>query len=428
MMRCRMNRLVGCFLVLVVILSGVAGATTFYVAPDGDDSWTGQRARPNPARTDGPLASLNGARDAIRKFRAKTDRTGPVNVQVCGGWYTMQEPFVLTPADSGTMKSPVTYQAGRGGPAVFSGGRVIKGFRKGPDGIWQANIGDVAAGKWYFEQLFVNGKRAVRARTPNEFYYYMLGVKEEQLDKPTPRGDTHRQIVKVRSSDLRVLAGLEKSALNDVNMQIYHKWDNTRRFVDAVDTAAGNIIISGKGMKSWNNWHKNTRFHLENFAEALDQPGEWFLSRRGVLYYKPLPGEDMTTAQVVAPVLEKFVIFQGDAAAGRFVEHITLKGLSFRHAEWAMPPGGFEASQAASPIDAVVQADGARNITIADCEIAHLGRYAVWFRNGCRDCRIERCHIHDFGAGGVRIGETKIASNKAEQTSHITADNNIIRP
>ena len=427
MSRYRMSLLTGCFLVSIFLLSGVACAATFYVAPDGDDSWTGRTARPNPARTDGPLASLNGARDAIRKLRANADRMRPVNVQVCGGWYTMQEPFVLTPADSGTKKAPVTYQADRGGTAVFSGGRAIKGFKKGPDGIWQVSIGDVAAGKWYFEQLFVNGRRAVRARTPNEFYYYMSGVKEEKLAKPTPRGDTHKQTVTVRKRALALVAGADESSLRDVNMQVYHKWDNTRRFIDGIDTTGNRIITYGKAMKSWNNWHKNIRFHLENFKEALDQPGEWFLSRQGMLYYKPLPGEDMTTAEVVAPVVEKFVIFEGDAAAGKFVEHITLKGLSFRHAEWAMPPGGFEASQAASQIDAVIQADGARNITIADCEIAHFGRYAVWFRKGCRDCRVERCHIHDFGAGGVRIGETRIASNEPERTSRITADNNIIR-
>jgi len=428
MVQSRISRPGLVFLVLSVFLSGLAGAVTLYVAPDGDDSWTGRPARPNPAGTDGPLASLNGARDAIRKLKKTAGLTGPVTVRVCGGRYTMTEPFVLTSADSGTEKYPIIYRGdGRNGTALFSGGRIIKGFRKGPDGIWQATIPDVAAGKWYFEQLFVNGRRAVRARTPNRFYYYMLGVKEEQLKKPTPRGDTHKQTVKVRGRVLRILAGLEKSSLNDVNMQIYHKWDNTRRFIDAIDTAGGNIILYGKRMKPWNNWHKNVRFHLENFAEALDQPGEWFLSRQGVLYYKPLPDEDMTKAQVVAPVLEKLVIFQGDTAAGRFVKHIILKGLSFHHAEWSMPPGGFEAAQAASPIDAVIQVDAARNITITGCEIAHIGRYAVWFRKGCRDCRIERCHIHDFGAGGVRIGETGIVSSEAERTGHIAVDNNIIR-
>jgi hypothetical protein len=416
--------LVGCFLISVC-LGNLAGAITLYVAPDGNDSWSGRRARPNLTRSDGPLASLNGARDTIRKLKAEGARTGTVEVMVCGGEYTMTGPFVLTLEDCGTEKSPVTYRSGAGGRPVFSGGRAITGFKKGPDGIWTAPVPDVADGKWYFEQLFVNGKRATRAKTPNEFYFHMLGVKEEQLPKATDQGHTHRQTVKLRPQDAAVLSGLSKDALADVNMQVYHKWDNTRRFIDSVGD--DNLVTYGKRMKSWNSWVKNCRFHLENFREALDVPGEWFLSRKGVLYYKPLLGEDMRRAKVVAPVIEKFIVIEGDPAAGKFVEHVNIKGLTFRHAEWSMPVGGFEASQAASPIDAVVMADGARNISIIDCEFGHFGRYGVWFRKGCKDCRIERCYIHDFGAGGIRIGETKIVSNESEQTSHITADNNIVR-
>ena len=55
------------------------------------------------------------------------------------------------------------------------------------------------------------------------------------------------------------------------------------------------LITSGQGMKSWNAWRRNSRYHLENFLGALDAPGEWFLARDGTLYYHPLPGEDMTT-------------------------------------------------------------------------------------------------------------------------------------
>ncbi len=55
-----------------------AHAETLYVAPDGNDAWSGRLARPNADRTDGPLASLQGARDAIRhqKAAAAPGRTG----------------------------------------------------------------------------------------------------------------------------------------------------------------------------------------------------------------------------------------------------------------------------------------------------------------------------------------------------------------
>jgi len=419
--------------VLVLLLVHCALAPTVHVSPKGNDRYSGYHikvteiARGNKTLTDGPKASLAAARDAIRRLKAKGPLKEPVRVIVQDGNYTLTEPFVLTPQDSGTKQYPITYEAAKGAKPVFSGGRVIKGFEPAGNGLCKTHLPDVAAGKWYFEQLFVNGRRAVRARTPNKFYYYMRDIKQEILQKcPGRTGSTARQTVTARPEDIKLLSELDKKQLNDVIMVVYHKWDNTNRHIDAVDKKAGQIITAGKQMKSWNPWKKNTRYHLENFKAALDVPGEWFLARDGTLYYKPKPGEDMAKARVVAPVVEKFVIFEGEPEAERYVEHVKIKGLTFRHGQYLTPPEGFEASQAASPIDAVVMADGARNVTIQDCEIAHVGRYVVWFRRGCRDCRLERCYLYDFGAGGVRIGETKIAANKNERTSHITIDNNII--
>ena len=65
-------------------------------------------------------------------------------------------------------------------------------------------------------------------------------------------------------------------------------------------------------------------------------------------------------------------------------------------------------------------------MTIEDCEIGHVGTYAVWFRRGCRDDLIRHCHLHDLGAGGIRLGETAIRPEERDRTSHITVDNNII--
>ena len=72
-------------------------------------------------------------------------------------------------------------------------------------------------------------------------------------------------------------------------------------------------------------------------------------------------------------------------------------------------------------------ADGAHNITIKNCEFAHIGRYAVWFRHGCKNNTLEHCYLHDLGAGGVRIGSGGIPDNKNLLTSHNVIDNNIIR-
>ncbi|GDY19723.1 hypothetical protein LBMAG56_10680 [Verrucomicrobiota bacterium] len=406
-----------------------APAATFFLAPDGNDQWSGQLARPNPARTDGPLASLDGARAALRRLKAAAPLREPIHVRVAAGTYPLTSAFILEPADSGTATAPITFAAAPGARPVLSGGRRIGGFQPAANGLWTAQIPEVAAGRWYFEQLWVNGQRAVRARTPNQFFHYMTDVTEEALDPAAAgqRPKRARQTIIARPEDVRALAALTPAEIRDVNLLAYHKWDNTRRFLDRVDPAAGTLVTTGEGMKPWNPLVRNTGYLLENFLGALDEPGEWFLARNGTLFYRPRPGEDLTRAEVVAPVSEKLLVFQGDAAAGKFVEHLTFQGLSFHHSQWLTPPGGVEPAQAAAPVAAAVLADGARNITFADCEIAHVGIYGLWFRRGCRDNLVRHCHLHDLGAGGVRIGETAIAAHPAARTSHTIVDNNIIR-
>ncbi|HCO94227.1 MAG TPA: hypothetical protein DIU00_09795, partial [Phycisphaerales bacterium] len=90
-----------CALTALFLWIQSAGAMNLYVSPDGSDSWSGKLARPNSARTDGPLASLAGARDAIRRLKLVVSITEPLQVIVADGTYTLNEPFVLTPPDSG---------------------------------------------------------------------------------------------------------------------------------------------------------------------------------------------------------------------------------------------------------------------------------------------------------------------------------------
>ena len=409
-----------------------ARALTLHVAPNGDDRWTGTQRAPNAARTDGPLVSLAGARDAIRR---RGPRTEAVTVRVADGTYAIVAPIVFEPQDSGTAAAPISYEAEPGAHPVFSGGRAIAGWTVAPDGTWTVQLPDVAAGRWRFEQLWVNGARAIRARTPDDARIPILAADEETLDpaeKPvTPgprwRPKRARQIIHVAPSSLASLTGLSAAELSRVQVVIYHKWDITRRFLDAADPAAGTLTVSGEGMKPWNNWRTKAQLHLENLPTALDAPGEWFLAPDGRLSYRPRPGERPATAAVIAPVAEKFLVLRGDPAGGRSVAHLTFQGLTFHHAQWLTPPAGFESAQAAAPIDAVILADGAEHVCFEDCTVAHIGTYAVWFRRGCRDDAVVRCELHDLGAGGVRVGETAIPKDERAQTGRVTVDNCIIR-
>ena len=124
---------------LIVALSTVSPAecgtpaVRLYVAKNGSDTWSGRLTAPNKARTDGPFATLEGARDAVRNIKAAGGLAGPITVYVRKGSYFLDKPFELTSADTGTRECPITYEAYRTAKGVervvISGGKVISGFK-----------------------------------------------------------------------------------------------------------------------------------------------------------------------------------------------------------------------------------------------------------------------------------------------------------
>jgi hypothetical protein len=394
-----------------------AAAVTVYVSPTGNDQWSGATAQPNAQGTEGPVATLERARDILRQKKPVAGEER--HVVIADGRYQLAKPFALTPEDSG-----VTYEAAPGAHPLFSGGKVIQGFKAGENGLWVTRVPEVADASWYFDQLFVNGHRATRARTPNKFYAYMGPTMEVPIEgKP---GQFLRTTT-VPAEVLAPLKGLSEAEIHDVVLVAYHKWCITRRYLTDVKFDANQVITTGEKLASFSDWPAGTRFHLESFKTALDEPGEWFLGRDGMLSYKPLPGEDMAKAEAVAPVATTLVLFEGQPEAGKFVEHVTFKGLAFQHQQYVLPATGYAPFQAAYATEAAVRLDGARNVAIQDCEIGHVAEYALWLRQGCQNCRVERCYLHDLGAGGVRIGEGQARANEPSRTDHITVDNNIIR-
>ncbi len=415
---------------LTGILFGAASlgsAATFYVSPTGNDHWSGRTATVNAQQSDGPLASLAGARDAVRRLKAAGPLKEPVQVIIAGGIYAVTDSALFTPQDSGTKEFPIRYEAAPGAQPVFSGGRTITGFKPAADGLWVAEIPEVAAGKWYFEQLYVNGQRAVRARTPNKFYNYTEAAVKFAVNPVTGKEeDLARLAFIARQADIQPLLKLSPAELKDVTLVAYHSWEISQHHIASVNAKTGQITMTGPSPWPFMEWTARQRYHLENLKAALDQPGEWFLERSGKLYYKPLPGEKIETVEAVAPVADQFVRFAGQPEIGLWVENIELKGLNFRYSQYILPPEGHGDHQAAFSIPAVIMADGVRNIAIENCEVAHTGIYGIWFRRGCRDSRVVHCNLHDLGAGAVRIGEGTIQPDWANRTDHITVDNNII--
>ena len=407
-----------------------AQETLLYLAPDGNDGWSGRLARPDRDGTDGPLASLAGARDAVRNLKAAVGPETPIRVIIADGTYHVAEPIIFTSEDSGTVGAPITYQAAEGAGPVFHGGRRVTGFTKTPDGLWTAHLPDVAAGKWHFEQLWVDGRRAVRAREPDKLYYYMRRKITHGTDPLTGEpANLQSRAFGARAEDVRPLVDVPKERLSDVTLVAYHSWATGVHRVASVDPKTSVVVTTGPGRWPFFRWGASQRYHLENFRAALDEPGEWYLDRDGTLYYKPRPGEDPNTAEVVAPVAEAFLRFHGDPTLGTYVEHLTFRGLSFRYGQYILPPQGHSDGQAAASIEAAVEGHAARHVALEDCEIAHIGTYAVWFWRACRHCSVKRCYLHDLGAGGVRIGHGWDNNDPPEHelTGQVTVDNNIIR-
>jgi parallel beta-helix repeat protein len=368
----------------------------------------------------GPLKSLTEARDAIRALKAKGPLTQTVRVVVANGVYQLSEPVTFTPQDSGSDAAPIRYEAAPGAKPIFSGGRRLGNWQAGPDGVWQTNAGPES-----FEQLWVNGGRAVRARTPNEWYLYPAGRAVPGEKSPYPPDQLAMRAMRVRPAEAALLRGLSEEERAGVTIQMFHAWEASRHRILSLDENA-QMTLSNPMYRPLYNWGA-PRYKIENFRAALDAPGEWFLSKNGTLFYKPRPGEEMRTAEVIAPVADKFIVIAGAPENGQWVENITFKGLSFRHAGRLLPDNGEGNHQASARVEAQILADGARKIAFEECEIAHTSLYGIWFRRGCTQNRIVRSHLHDLGAGGLRFGELAIPKDAFNATEKNLADNNIIQ-
>ncbi|KLU06004.1 hypothetical protein RISK_001855 [Rhodopirellula islandica] len=362
---------------------------------------------------DGPLRTLAEARDEIRKRRMETPKEA-FRVLVGDGRYEITEPLAFELGDGN-----VVYEAVAGTTPVISGGRRITShWTEGEGGIWTTQLPP----DWLFEQLWVNGQRAVRAREPDHFFHYLVACREQPIDG----GKRAQQTLSVRPEDIVGLEGLTPEEIRQVQILAFHKWDTTRRFLDSANVENGQLVTSGRKMKSWNPLTRNTGYILENYLKALDEPGEFFLASGGQLSYRPRSGESMDDAEFIVPVCEKLVVIRGDSSHDKFVEDLEFRGIAFRHCGMLTPRSGFEPSQAASPIEAAMQIDGTKGVVLDHCEIGHTGGYGIWFRKGCTEGVLKHSFVHDLGAGGVRVGETRIATNESERTHDIVVDNNIV--
>lgn len=413
------------FLAHVNTAMASAGASeqgvVFYVSTDGNDAWSGKLSQPDASHKDGPFASLAAARDAIRKLKARGPLTQPVTVYVRGGTYALAEPLVLTVTDSGMEKTPISYAAYPGETPLVSGGIQITGWEKSEKGeLWQAEVPGVREGKWYTHQLFVNGERRQRARTPNTGFFRIDG----KIMQGKPGFKFHEGDIKPK------WAGQQ-----DVDLVLLQAWTVLRAHIAEVDAGSRTVNLSREYAPDVQ--EEGAHYWIENTFDALDSPGEWYLDRRsGKLYYWPMPGEDMQRAEVIAPVLTELVRFQGgirgDNRPGGIafgfspVHDIRLQGFALSYTDWSMPSNGSVDIQGAFALPAAVEVSDANSIVIENSVFKHLGQFAIELGKACKGNRIIANEMADLGAGAVKIGEPKDPNDSEEATSgNIVSDNRI---
>jgi len=385
-----------------------------FVAPDGDDDWSGQRASPADDGSDGPFATVARAQEAVRERKADAEPL-PQTVWLRGGRYPVTEPLTFGPEDS----APVTYAAYPGERPVIDGGRAIDGWEETTvDGVdvWKTTVSRVADGEWYFRQLFVNGQRRRRPRLPAEGYYEIADVPYDRDELWNVEGCAYAFTTDDAPLD-------QWNNLEDVDALVPHRWVQERSPLTEVDPDAGRVETAFYA-KMW--LQGDERLAFENVFEALSEPGEWYLDREtGECYYVPVDGEDPATAEVYAPEPAQLLRVEGDPTTGDEIEFLGFHGITFRHAAWEYP-ARFDDDRLQAPahrlhrdddaatsvqaqfiLPGAISLSGAQNCRIEACTVEHVGLYGLQLAQGCRSIRVVDNEVSDTGAGGLKVeGET----------------------
>lgn len=366
----------------------------------------------------GPVSTPQAARQKVRDLR-QGGETGTIRVEFATGEYLLEEALKLEARDGGSLTGPTVYQAEKNAKVTFTGGHAITGWKEAEDGLWQVEV------KGAFEQLWINGRRAVRARTPNAVQNrpgavggYFNAKSQASSDMFTGLKKPSFEAFVARPGDYEILKNIPEKERADVLLTVMQTWTVGQCRIQELNDAAHAIRIVGGARYPFVEFEPDQRWYVENFRAALDAPGEWFLSKAGVLLYKPLPGEDMAKLQAVLPATEKLLLLDG-------VKHVSFEGITFAHTQHLYGPSGHHDGQAAAGVGAAIELDRSQNIRFQDCEIKHTGGYAIWFRTACTDSGLTHSYLHDLGGGGVRIGDIKMPDDDT-LTHHIVVDDCII--
>lgn len=399
-----------------VLVSAACFAQTpgarFYVAPNGDDTASGANPTADTTPQDGPLATLDGARAAVRRLiETKGLPAGGVEVLLRGGTYPLDTAVRFEAADAGRADAPVVYRAVPGETVLLAGGRTVGGFtpvsdpdalaRLSPDAaphVLQADLR--AAGITEFGtasdgtlQVYFRGQAMTLSRWPDEGFVKIAGLVEKDGHKihGIPGSTTGKFTY---TEDRPAGWAGERDAW--LHGYWFWDWSDQRQKIAAILPDAKTIELTppyhtyGYRVGQW--------YYAFNLLCELDRPGEWFVDReKGMLFFWPpeTPGEGDVMVSKAAT-----------AAVFTDVSHVTLRGLVFE---------GFRGT--------VVSVSGGEGVRLFGCTFRNSSGGAVSVQGGARHT-VAGCDIHGMGHNGIRLsGGDRTTLTPAGHT----AENNHIR-
>jgi len=382
--------------------SGSSPSVTFYVAPNGNDSWTGLLPAPNATNTDGPFATLDHARVIVQPISKAG--TNQVNVQIRAGTYFLPATETFTAADSGSATTPVVYQNYPGESPVFSGGARVQNWTNVSGNKWTTTL---PASTQYFQNLFYDGVRRLRPRLGGALGTYFRYVGPVYLNTPGPPAkatdpncsvyfagsgwecydrfqyavtdpiaNTWKNLAPPADNHCGQPAG-NPALLGDIELVNFEQYSVSKLRVSCVDTLNHIAYLTGvtaieADHPTSHGFIPNHRYLIENIQDELTRPGQWFLDRSTTpwtLTYLANPGENPNTDTVIVPQLTQVLVASN-------LQYVTFEGLTFAHDNYTMPATGYNGS---SEIIASLSFQNSQHITFDSSTVTQTSGVGLEF-------------------------------------------------